>query len=239
MSARKGLDFRTGDKLLAKGHRLTARDLALVAGMNHPLVPVHRQPKVALFATGDELVPPGTEPGPGQIVYSNGFALAALIRAEGADCHRSRRCARQARRDDRGGAARPRSRRRYSGDHRRRFGRRLRFRQPRFCRRRHDTVVLEDRDAARPAADARPARRHGGARPAGQSGLVLCLRVSVSGAADPQAHRPRRSGHADRDRRRSAATCRRTTSAPIICARCSPTVPTDRSRRPSRRRIPR
>jgi molybdopterin molybdotransferase len=80
----QGLDFRAGDALLAKGHRLTARDLALAAGMNHPLVPVHRQPKVALFATGDELVPPGTEPGPGQIVYSNGFALAALIRAEGA-----------------------------------------------------------------------------------------------------------------------------------------------------------
>jgi molybdopterin molybdotransferase len=79
-----GLDFRTGDALFAKGHRLTARDLALAAGMNHPLVPVHRQPKVALFATGDELVPPGTEPGPGQIVYSNGFALAALARAEGA-----------------------------------------------------------------------------------------------------------------------------------------------------------
>jgi molybdopterin molybdotransferase len=81
----QGLDFRLGDKLFAKGHRLTARDLALVAGMNHPLVPVHRKPKVALFATGDELVPPGTEPGPGQIVYSNGFALAALIRGEGAD----------------------------------------------------------------------------------------------------------------------------------------------------------
>jgi molybdopterin molybdotransferase len=47
-------------------------------------VPVHRRPKVALFATGDELVPPGTEPGPGQIVYSNGFALAALARQEGA-----------------------------------------------------------------------------------------------------------------------------------------------------------
>jgi molybdopterin molybdotransferase len=79
-----GLDFRAGDALFEKGHRLTARDLALAAGMNYPLVPVHRQPKVALFATGDELVPPGTEPGPGQIVYSNGFALAALARAEGA-----------------------------------------------------------------------------------------------------------------------------------------------------------
>ncbi len=81
----RGLDFREGETLLAKGHRLTARDLQLAAGMNHPLVPVHRRPKVALFATGDELVPPGTEPGPGQIVYSNGFALAALAREEGAD----------------------------------------------------------------------------------------------------------------------------------------------------------
>ena len=80
----QGLDFRSGETLFAKGHRLTARDLALAAGMNHPLLPVHRQPKVALFATGDELVAPGMEPGPGQIVYSNGFALAALARAEGA-----------------------------------------------------------------------------------------------------------------------------------------------------------
>jgi len=80
----QGLDFRQGESLLAKGRRLSARDLALAAGMNHPLVPVHRQPHLALFATGDELVPPGSAPGPGQIVYSNGFALAALARAEGA-----------------------------------------------------------------------------------------------------------------------------------------------------------
>jgi molybdopterin molybdotransferase len=80
----QGLDFRDGDALLAKGHRLTARDLQLAAGMNHPLLPVYRRPKLAMFATGDELVPPGNEPGPGQIVYSNGFALAALAREEGA-----------------------------------------------------------------------------------------------------------------------------------------------------------
>ncbi|HML08863.1 MAG TPA: gephyrin-like molybdotransferase Glp [Xanthobacteraceae bacterium] len=80
-----GLDFKAGDLLLNAGHRLSARDLALAAAMNHPLVPVHRRPKVALFATGDELVPPGTEPGPGQIVSSNTFALAALARGEGAE----------------------------------------------------------------------------------------------------------------------------------------------------------
>ena len=81
----KGLDFREGEVLLTKGHRLTARDLALAAGMNHPLLPVYRRPKIALFATGDELVPPGRERGPGQIVYSNGYSLAALARAEGAE----------------------------------------------------------------------------------------------------------------------------------------------------------
>ena len=81
----KGLDFRAGEVLLGKGHRLTARDLALAAAMNHPLVPVHRRPKIAMFGTGDELVPPGREPGPGQIVYSNGYSLAALAREEGAE----------------------------------------------------------------------------------------------------------------------------------------------------------
>jgi len=81
----EGLDFRAGDVLLARGHRLTGRDLALAAAMNHATLPVHRQPKVALLATGDELVAPGSNPGPGQIVYSNGFALRAMMRAEGAD----------------------------------------------------------------------------------------------------------------------------------------------------------
>jgi molybdopterin molybdotransferase len=80
----EGLDFHTGDVLLARGRRLTGRDLGLAAAMNHPTVPVHREPKLALLATGDELVAPGSSPGPGQIVYSNGFALRAIARAEGA-----------------------------------------------------------------------------------------------------------------------------------------------------------
>ncbi|WLA68936.1 molybdopterin molybdotransferase MoeA [Bradyrhizobium diazoefficiens] len=80
-----GVDFREGDVLLRKGTRLTERDLALAAGMNHPDLPIRRRPKVAILATGDELVMPGTTPGPGQIVYSNGYALHALARQEGAD----------------------------------------------------------------------------------------------------------------------------------------------------------
>ncbi len=81
----EGLDFRAGEVLLNSGHRLTARDLALAAAMNHPTLPVHRRPRIALLATGDELVPPGSTPGPGQIVYSNGFALMALARSEDAE----------------------------------------------------------------------------------------------------------------------------------------------------------
>jgi molybdopterin molybdotransferase len=81
----RGLDFAQGQVLLPAGRPLSDRDLALVAAMNHPSVPVRRVPRVALLATGDELVAPGTMPAPGQIVYSNGFALAALARAQGAE----------------------------------------------------------------------------------------------------------------------------------------------------------
>src|SRR6476646_828480 len=80
-----GVDFREGDVLLARGRRLTDRDLSLAAGMNYPELAVHRRPKIAVLATGDELVMPGSTPGPGQIVYSNGYGIRALARAEGAE----------------------------------------------------------------------------------------------------------------------------------------------------------
>lgn len=81
----EGLDFKAGDVLLAGGTRLTSRAIALAAAMNHATLPVHRRPRMAVLATGDELVAPGTTPAPGQIVYSNGFALMALGRHEGAE----------------------------------------------------------------------------------------------------------------------------------------------------------
>ena len=80
-----GVDFRKGDILLARGTRLTDRDLSLAAGMNYAELPMRRRPKVAILATGDELVMPGSNPGPGQIVYSNGYALRALTHQEGAE----------------------------------------------------------------------------------------------------------------------------------------------------------
>ncbi|MGA8967997.1 MAG: gephyrin-like molybdotransferase Glp [Pseudolabrys sp.] len=83
----QGIDFARDQVLLHKGHRLTDRDLMLAAAMNHPSLSVHRRPKVAVLGTGDELVAPGSEPGPGEIVYSNGFALTALAHNEGAEVH--------------------------------------------------------------------------------------------------------------------------------------------------------
>ncbi len=81
---REGIDFTRGQTLLAKGRRLTDRDLMLAAAMNYPTLKIHRAPVVAILGTGDELVPPGSAPKPGEIVYSNGYALAALARREGA-----------------------------------------------------------------------------------------------------------------------------------------------------------
>ncbi len=80
-----GLDFAEGDILLTKGRRLGPCELALAAAMNHGTLPVARKPRVALLATGDELVVPGQNPGADQIVASNTYAVWAYAAAAGAD----------------------------------------------------------------------------------------------------------------------------------------------------------
>jgi len=79
-----GVDFPAGFTLAAP-RVLTPADLALLAAMNVPSVSVSRRPKVALLATGDELVMPGEEPGPDQIIASNVFALKAMVDAAGGE----------------------------------------------------------------------------------------------------------------------------------------------------------
>lgn len=80
-----GLDFRRGEVLLPAGIRLNARDIGLAAAANAAEVKVRRKPRVALIATGDELVLPGSRPGASQIVSSNSDALAAMARLLGAE----------------------------------------------------------------------------------------------------------------------------------------------------------
>jgi molybdopterin molybdotransferase len=79
-----GGDFSVGSRLVAP-RRLTAPEIALLAAMNVDRVPVARRPVVALIPTGDELVWPGEEPGPDQIVSSNNFGLKAMLEAQGAE----------------------------------------------------------------------------------------------------------------------------------------------------------
>jgi molybdopterin molybdotransferase len=80
-----GLDFRRGDLALAAGERLTARNLGFAAALNHAWLAVRRKPRVALLATGDELVMAGQPLAPHQIVNSNSTALAAMVAAWGGE----------------------------------------------------------------------------------------------------------------------------------------------------------
>lgn len=80
-----GLDFRAGETLLRAGARLDARRLALAAAMGHGKVQVRRRPRVAILATGDELVRPGEELGQDQIVASNPSALQAIVERAGGE----------------------------------------------------------------------------------------------------------------------------------------------------------
>ena len=80
-----GLDFSAGKVGVAAGRVLGAREIGLAAAMNVPWLAVRRRPRVALLATGDEIVRPGEPLGPHQIVSSNALALAALVEAAGGE----------------------------------------------------------------------------------------------------------------------------------------------------------
>ena len=80
---RAGQDFSIGDIARPRRKTLNARDIGLIAAGNHPWVAVHRRPRVAILATGDEIALPGDPLPPGGIVSSNSHALAALVRACG------------------------------------------------------------------------------------------------------------------------------------------------------------
>jgi molybdopterin molybdotransferase len=74
-----GDDLAVGDVLVEAGSELGPGELALLATMGFSPLPIRRGPKIAILVTGDELVPPEAEPGPGQIRDSNSIALQALV----------------------------------------------------------------------------------------------------------------------------------------------------------------
>jgi len=79
-----GGDFNEGD-LFAAPRKIGPADIALLASMNHAVIPVVRKPVVAIMATGDELVAPGETPNPDQIIASNSYGIAAQLEAAGAE----------------------------------------------------------------------------------------------------------------------------------------------------------
>ncbi len=77
-----GADFRVGDTLAAP-RLLRPADLALAAAMNADRLTVSRRPEVAIIATGDELVAPGGDPRPDQIIASNAYGLHGMVAQAG------------------------------------------------------------------------------------------------------------------------------------------------------------
>lgn len=82
-----GQDMAAGEIILEAGMRLGPADIGLLAGLGRAMVTVSRRPRVAIVSTGDELVDPGTSPGPAQIVNSNAYLLGALVEAFGGIAH--------------------------------------------------------------------------------------------------------------------------------------------------------
>ncbi len=76
---RVGEDVQVGDALFRLGHQLRPGDLGALAAVGHASVPVLCQPQVAVFSTGNELVPPDVNPLPGQVRDINGFTLAGQV----------------------------------------------------------------------------------------------------------------------------------------------------------------
>jgi molybdopterin molybdotransferase len=81
----RALDFRCGEILIARGNRLCARDLALIAAGDMAKISVTRKPRVAIVATGDELSRPGEPRKQGGIVASSTYALQAMVRQWGGE----------------------------------------------------------------------------------------------------------------------------------------------------------
>ncbi len=203
---RAGQDFAAGDAVVPAGRRLTARDVGLAAAANHPWLTVHRRPRVAILATGDEIAMPGEPIPPGGIVSSNSHALAALVRAAGgtpvvlpvaADTHEAVAAVADAVHGmdmlvTTGGAS--------VGDHD------LVIESLQIAR--PEAGLLADRHAPGKAAAVRHARPGAGAWTAGQSGLGAGLLDPVPAAGAEPAVRTAGRSAADRAGHRRRRTAR-------------------------------
>jgi molybdopterin molybdotransferase len=82
---KQGDFYQAGTELLPAGISLNPAEIAILAAAQLPKISVFRRPRVAIFSSGDELVTPEQTLEPGQIVDSNQYALAALVKELGAE----------------------------------------------------------------------------------------------------------------------------------------------------------
>ncbi len=82
-----GEDVQRGAVIMSAGRVLRPAEVNMLASFGMKTVPVYRRPEVAILSTGDELVDPGETPGPGQVVNSNAYSLAAAVRELGGAPH--------------------------------------------------------------------------------------------------------------------------------------------------------
>ncbi len=80
-----GEDVRSGAVVVRRGALIRAAEIGVLAAVGAATVAVYRRPKVAILATGDELVDVAEKPGPGQIRNANGYANAAQVLAAGGE----------------------------------------------------------------------------------------------------------------------------------------------------------
>lgn len=80
-----GSEARAGDVMVMRGRRVTHAIAAVAAAIGRAEVAVHRRPRVAILATGDELVDINLRPGPNEIRNSNSYSLAAQVRTAGGE----------------------------------------------------------------------------------------------------------------------------------------------------------
>ncbi len=80
----RGEDMREGEIVLRAGRRIGSPELGVLATLGIVDVPVYVRPRLAVLSTGDELVDPGTDPGPARVRDSNRFAIAESLRRLGA-----------------------------------------------------------------------------------------------------------------------------------------------------------
>ncbi|MGI6727049.1 MAG: gephyrin-like molybdotransferase Glp [Anaerovoracaceae bacterium] len=80
-----GDDYYVGEPFYTKGHRISVKDIGLLAACGKESLYAYRKPKLSILSTGDELIEPGKKPGPCQIRDINAYAIAAFAEAAGAE----------------------------------------------------------------------------------------------------------------------------------------------------------